>query len=535
MIPAVTIVNRRHAARVSMAAAAALCVVMIGFNSYTRIREFSPDSMSYVDVARNFAAGRGLSQSALGFGRAEFTPDDPIPSPWTGHAPGFSVLLAAAATASGLSFESAILLLPVVFLGLLLLVAFLLARESYGEAIAWLTVAALLNYYPLRHVSAVAWSETTTMFFAFGALWLIARDYRRGGGAMSAATIGISAGLAFAVRYPMGVVIAVAGLALVTRRSGAIARDLGWFGAGLLCTAGPVLMRNLLLTGTLAGAASNPYRTPILTNLANTMWALSEYYQPYYLETPPRRLELAILAVAIAVVLAALAVQRRPGVLAEVFLRAHGPRWFTLWTVAYLAFLIVARSLTWFDPIDHRLIVPAGVGIVMLLVALGARTLRAGDTALLAAAAALLVAALGREAWFAHARSPVPRGIPETPRLQWVAANTTERDLIVGDYTMDLPFFFGRRRAITFEHYPYTKHLTYEGLEAYLRRHCHEYDHAYLIVRKWFRGNRSQWDAAFGPLVADLVLGSGDRYPDYRPLAKLSDSYVFTIDMPPCR
>src|SRR5262249_35128120 len=146
--------------------------------SVTRIREYTPDSMSYVDVARNFVAGRGLSQSALGFGRASFTPDDPIPSPFTAHAPGFSILVAAASRTS-LSFENTVLVLAALFFGLSMVAAFLLARECYGDAVAWLAIAMLLNYYPLRHAAAVGWSETTAIFMAFCALWLLARYYRR--------------------------------------------------------------------------------------------------------------------------------------------------------------------------------------------------------------------------------------------------------------------------------------------------------------------------------------------------------------------
>ncbi len=237
------------------AIAGVLCtlgVLLSGFNSLTRIREFTPDSMSYVDVARNVVAGRGLSQSALGFGRASFTPDDPIPSPFTAHAPGFALLIALAARAS-LPYEDAALLLAVLFLGLSLAAAFLLARECYDEAVGWLVVGVLLNYYPLRHASAAAWSETTAICMALCALWLLARYWRRPAAALTAFLVGLFSGLAFSIRYPMCELAVVTGIGIASRTSGRRVRDVAAFAAGVLCTAAPVVARNLVLTRTVSG------------------------------------------------------------------------------------------------------------------------------------------------------------------------------------------------------------------------------------------------------------------------------------------
>jgi hypothetical protein len=518
-----------------MALAVLTCLALIGFNSFTRIREFSPDSMSYVDVARNFVTGRGISQSALGFGRATFTPDDSIPSPFTAHAPAFSMLIALIVASTRVRFETAALALPVVFLGLSLVAAYFISRHSYGESIAWLSTGVLLNYYPLRHVAAAAWSETTTIFFMLCALWLLTRYYQYGGGAARAWAIGLCAGLAFATRYPMGVIIPIAGVAIVSAGAGRVFRDGAFFLCGVLVSAGPVLLRNVLLTGTLAGAASNPYRTPVTANLSNTIAALSECFQPYYLQSPPGLLELRILIASLLIACVTLAFQKRlPSVVSEIFLRKDGARWLALWSVSYLVFLIAARSVTWFDEINHRLTVPAGITLAMLWTAFIAKTIGTRDSTLAIVSALLVIAAVGREASFAYARPPVSREMPSTPRLQWVASNTTERDLIIGDYTMDLPVFSQRRNAITFEHYPYTKKPTYEGINAYVQRHCPEYDHVYLIVRKWYPTHSANWAAAFGPMIADIVDDGSDRYPGYHPIAKLDDSYVWRIEAPAC-
>jgi hypothetical protein len=100
---------------------------------------------------------------------------------------------------------------------------------------------------------------------------------------------------------------------------------------------------------------------------------------------------------------------------------------------------------------------------------------------------------------------------------------------------MDLPFYFIGRRTITFEHYPYTNKPTYEGLNAYIHRHCREYDHAYLIVRNWYGTNLTLWVESFGWMISDLMLGGDNpKYREYHLLSRLDDSAVFRVEMPGC-
>ena len=508
---------------------ALVTLALLAFNSLTRIREFTPDSMSYVDVARNFAEGRGLSQSALGFGRASFAVDEVIPAAWTGHAPGFSIAIALLSRA-GVSFENAALALAALFYGSSLVVAFFLAREVYDEAVAWLVVAVLLNYYPLRHTAAVGWSETQAVLCALTVLWLLARYYHRSRGSGHAVLVGLFTGLAFATRYPMFPLVPVAAIAIASRRSPRLLRDGALFAFGAACSAGPVLARNLAVSGTIAGAASNIHYTRVRTHMINALWALSEYYEPYYLEAPPRRLELWILLAGVLVASIALAYQRRlKAVLAETFLRIDGPRWIALWGVAYIPFIIIVRSITWFDDISDRLIVPGSVALAVLMTAFAVRAMRLGRAAVIAITGLLVATALAREAMFTARHAPVSRGVPPTPRLTWIANNTTARDLVIGDYTMDLPFYFPHRKAITFEHFPYTNRPSDEMLDAYLGRHCREFDHVYLIVHDWYGTNRGAWIEAFGSMIADLMTGAEGRHPRFQRIAVLADSSVFRV------
>lgn len=506
----------------------------MGVNSLTRIRDFSPDSMSYVDVARNFVSGRGLSQSSLGFGRARFSPDDPIPAPFTAHAPGFSVLIALTAL-TGLSFTDAALLLPIVFLAACLAAAFLLARACYDEGIAWLSVAALLNYYPLRHVAAVAWSETTATFFVLITLWFLVRSIEETT-PLRLCLAGVCAGLAVTIRYPMLPIVGVAALTLSvpSARMPRLRDRALWLIVGVAVGAGPMLARNVLVSGSIAGSAPNPVQTPLLTNFIAAAWSLAEYYRAYYLELPPRVLEMRIAVASLAAAAVVLAWQRRlRDVVADVFVR-RGSVWVGLWAVAYLGFLVVTRSITWFDDINHRLTVEAGVCLVLLWIALAVKTVRANFIVCSVVAAGLLFAGIAREVRFFREHAPVVRdAMPPTPRLLWIKARTTERDLIIGDYTLDISFFLDGRRTITFEHYPYTMKPTRELLSAYVRRHCREYEHVYLIVKDWHGGDHYAWRRSFGPFIAELATTAG-RYPEYTLVERLADSFIFRVT-PDCR
>jgi hypothetical protein len=178
--------------------------------------------------------------------------------------------------------------------------------------------------------------------------------------------------------------------------------------------------------------------------------------------------------------------------------------------------------------------VPGSVALAVLMTAFAVRAMRLGRAAVIAIAGLLLTAALAREAVFTARHAPVSRGVPPTPRLTWIANNTTARDLVIGDYTMDLPFYFPRRKAITFEHYPYTNRPSDEMLDAYLGRHCREFDRVYLIVHDWYGTNRGAWIDAFGSLIADLMTGAEGRHPWFQRIAVLDDSSVFRVQTSAC-
>lgn len=62
--------------------------------SLLRYRRFSPDSMNYVNAARNLLRGRGLTQDTIGYGGNFLRADLPARDPLGTHPPLYPVAVA---------------------------------------------------------------------------------------------------------------------------------------------------------------------------------------------------------------------------------------------------------------------------------------------------------------------------------------------------------------------------------------------------------------------------------------------------------
>jgi hypothetical protein len=191
-------------------------------------------------------------------------------------------------------------------------------------------------------------------------------------------------------------------------------------------------------------------------------------------------------------------------------------------------FLVYQRTQTHFNPIDARLIAPAGVVFVLLLAAFIASAIR--RQTLLICVAILVIASLALLR-VARATDVTPvysieRDIASSARLSWIAENTTQQDLIIGNDTVDVPFYFDRAEAISFSPYPYTDWPVYRELDTYVQEHCGRYEHVYLILGGGPMGAEG-WESRYGPFVADIVSGQTRDYPNIVFLTQLDDGYIF--------
>ncbi|MBN1582009.1 MAG: glycosyltransferase family 39 protein [Anaerolineae bacterium] len=505
-------------------------LVLFGFNSLGRLRRFSPDSMNYADVARNIAAGRGLVQSTLGFNQPHWDPNGTIPTPITSQPPVYPLLIVLFHFL-GVPLADAALLVSALSYGLVLLLAYLLSRELYDEHTALAATACLLLYFPLHFVSTYAWSEPVAIAFMLLSFWLLSRSRRtQRERALVPLLAGLAAGLAFATRYAFLPVFFLGVLLLIEPGDWPrTAQNLVLYAMGVAPLAGWVIARNLILSDTWLGPSRNPSTRGLGLNYYDMVKATFRHYLDRVSESTQDAAFKSSLVV-FGLVLASL--RKLGSTLEDLLLR--GRRYvLTFWSFGYLALLIYQRTQSHFDRIGPRLIAPAGVALAILWATLFVKTTRLKVEYLIYPALLLAFLAILGEIQVMN-ETPLYNwedSLVRSERLSWVAAHTTDRDLIVGDDTMDIPFYFGRTGAISFSPYPYTDHLPYEALMAYLEIHNREYEHVYLVLRNRYQAENA-WRLAYGSFIADLVYKGTQGYPGIIYRRRLSDGYVFEIVRP---
>lgn len=416
------------------------------FDSITRVRTFTPDSMLYVDAARNLRAGQGLSSSVLGLNEVDAPRERTIPYPLTHYAPLYPLAIAGASLLGPAPPEAALLIAALCGL-LVVLLGFALARRAWGEPTALLAAAFLVLYGPLREATNTAWSEPIALALLFASFLTLPgvspsrRHWER------IALSGLFAGLAFATRYALLPVIAFGPLVLLVRERPwrrATAAAALW-GASALLPVAAVIAHNVA-SGHPPLPDAPASTLPLSTNLAT---ALKVVFGAV-LERWSWRVEAAGACALLALGLVVAWRRDRSPAPALRALVGGDAGVLAAWTLLYFLFLVVERSRREFDVIDERLMLPCGVTAVLLAAAWTTRGLGLGRKA---AAAALVVAigfACAREARV-FTRLPArttASTIANSPLLTWIARHTTPRDLVIGDNTLAMSFYVPRRAVL---------------------------------------------------------------------------------------
>jgi 4-amino-4-deoxy-L-arabinose transferase-like glycosyltransferase len=510
-----------------------LFLALFLYASLTRTRQFSPDSMNYVDVARNIATGRGITQSTLGYNRFSlFTADSTIPEPFTAQAPLYPLLIALVSRA-GLTYADAALVIPVVAYAITLLVGFSLTRNLYDEHAALLAVGCLLIYSPLHYVARFAWSEIVGIVLLLLFLWLLVR-FRQSDdtsdGRMVSLAAGLAAGLTFTTRYAL-LPIFILGLffiALEQRKRKLGFQPLLFYLIGFGLPAGLVSANNIVLSGALF-PSTPPSDRNLLVNLSDTFWTIFGDYSPI----GTSEVQVAAAGSILIVFVLVLAAQRRLRDLPNIFLR-NGRYLLVLWSVGYLIFIVGLRSVSDFSPLDERIIVPASTVLVILFAALGAQVIKPAIRTPAPLYGLLTIAALTLSVGEIGLALTQPvysfaQIIAGSERLSWISQHTTDRDLIIGDDTMDVPFYLGREAAVSFSPYPHTLPLTYPTLVQFADHNCARYKQMYLVLRSYSDWTYRDQIHLFGRFIADVKFGRAGSYPRVRPVTELSDAFVFQV------
>ena len=508
-------------------------VGVFGWRSITFDRRVTSDSMNYIDVARNLSAGEGLVQSAAGFNQRAFwgqgfSPHFPDKTR-AGHNPGYSVLIAAVAEATGLEHADAAFVIGPAAYAAALIFTFLFASRLLGPAGGLL--AAAFVAHQIRWVFLRTWTEPVVIALLLALLALLAR----GATPRRAVGGGLLAGLALLVRSSFVPILALGGLACLLGHGSRVRRLLLFAAGASIAMAGPFLGEGQVYP-------SYPPQTAVAVGwfpdvLVSELWTL-----------------------AAAAFLGACAWWRavRDGRPIVPDRARYGCVLVVAWIAGWWVFLLAAsRLVVMSDVLDVRMLAPAAavtsiasallvwricperlrLSVAVVVFAATTALATAGDAIVqgdngtaqrLYASSARVLVGRNVRARILPAdgdRSDYARWVKNSPRRLWVSRNVTPRDLVVGADTMDLPFLFRQQvpATVSFGAQPSFPEISGAKFNAIFLARCGRYDNLYLILSKLPR----RW----GRFALDLLAGApaepATPAANFARVADLPDSVVF--------
>jgi hypothetical protein len=504
--------------------ALAIYLALFVFNATTRTGRFSPDSMNYVNVARNIEVGKGITQPTLGFNQPRISPNDAIPAPLTAHPPLYPLMISLVSRI-GVYAPTSALALSAVATALIFILVYKFAISLYGEEIALLSMGLLLFYRPLRYISGWAWSDPIAIALMLVSLWLLTTP---AGKARSHYLIaaGLAAGLAFATRYAF-LPLSCVGMIFLVINSPRERRilDVCLYLSGCFILIGPVLLHNIFVSG----SVMPPSNRAAADFFESAITELRSLFANYVAIVPPRWQFGLLLILSAAAAISLL----RAGTARD--LLVSNRRYIVpMCASAYLVFILAARRAWYFgdDRVNEmlRMITPAGVVLLVFCAALVVKGFRLPRAVINVLVLLLLGLALSREV---HATTTARKLDFQSPilhseRLAWLANHTSQEDLIIGDDTVDIPFFLTSRVTVSFSPYPTTQYATYDLIMSYAHLHCNSYRNIYIVLSSQVLSEK-EWRSSYGEFFADLVFGYVERYPDILLIGQLQDASVFIV------
>ncbi len=509
-------------------------------------RQFSPDSMNYVDVARHLRAGDGIVQTTIGFNEAWIDPAAEAPVPFVAQPPLYPLAVAALTSVgaiTGMTEEDAALLLPALCYFVTLIAGAVFVRRLSSGAAGLFALGILVIHYPLAELSRYALTESMGLAFVLVSLALLVRP-RTGASIAAAFASGLTAGLAFATRYALAP-FAVVGLAVLairprppahqestTARPGRFARAalspgairaLIAYSIGASVPVAGVLAHNIAATGSLGppkpAAFSHWYEGAGQFFVSLVPWLADPERIPLFSQALVLGIIAAIL-VRFAKKRAALAggserpAQRDGSTSPSV----HRSITLLISSIAvYGIALVVVGATVRTTGIDPRLALPAAV-LLLLLVAIvfveeAKLTMRAATRI---ASGFLLIAILGTGVSIARGTTGAFDGSITSERreqMAWIEANAMPGDWIVGEDAVDFAFAMRRTRLFSYSEYPFTHRLTRETFDAIAARVAGSGD-LYLVLRGHRGLDEEDWQWGYGEFIAELSNGEEARHPD---------------------
>jgi len=534
----------------------AVCFVALGvavaLGQTATVTGFDATGMIYVDMARHLARGEGIVSTIY------FPSHVPkFPSPIALWPPLYPAAIAGL-LAAGVDAAIASRLVSLAAFGVTVGVLWLIGAEVFDEHVGTVAALLLMAWPVITGIAAMALSENLFIMCIAISVLLTARVLRDGAAAAHRGRLAAAGGLAMAgaalTRYPGLAVMAITAVFLLANLRGGSRRDrvrlvaIWSFFAGIL----PVLLllRNRVVTGAFMGRGRPPddqgavyhivfAAKTLVTDGLKLLWRLT--VAPEALGVDSRAMIVAVMAGAVLLLVGLL---RGPRVLralreAGAVLRTAPAALVVVVGVGYWVVMIAIRSVTAFEPMNTRMLMP-GYGFVLL----GAVAVAMAFFDRVGLSRRLLVRVVAVAFAVSMIGVMVPRAVaaggprvapdPAPVWVQWVAANTPAGSPIIGNRSTDFSFYLDRP-AYSFQVFAvYRSGDRFDRDCALISRHLVllGWNHAYLVLHSEDgEFDTDQMARRYGPTVGQLLRGLPTTLPVV-PVARHPEFAVFRIQQP---
>jgi len=340
---------------------------------------------------------------------------------------------------------------------------------------------------------------------------------------------GLSVGMAFAARYVLILLLLVGVVFLVIEKLWKSGR-LVFFLSGAILTSAPVLIRNYMIMGCLL-----PKLKPADENLANNLWDLIKAVWGTFLPDSllSEKIQI-IIGVTIGAIFVFLLISKYKKESLNVLFINEGRYIYWLWAGFYFTGLFVQRSYSHFDMIDSRFIFMGTLPLVFLCTGIALGFIRKNSMLINTLPVMLVLVIFGREIWTASVLPFTDRStkIENSATLTWIRDNTTSRDLIIGDNSVYVPFYFDYPEAVSYSPYPYTYYFTETNVKEITETHCSTNNHIYLIIRVSQADKEERWKSRYGEFITSLVFHREDPVQSVRFIKDTGESVIYSVKCP---